>query len=141
MASLNKIMIIGNVAKDPDVRMAGNTKVANFSLAVNEKFKDRSGEQQEKTEWVNAVVWGNQADIVEKYVKKGSSLYIEGKLETREWEKDGKKGRSTEVRVINFQMLGGRSTETQAYQPKQESAPRQDSFRSMPDFEEDNLPF
>ena len=90
--SLNKVMLIGNVGKDPEVRyLDGNSpagqgrKVASFTLATSERYRDRSGEVRENTEWHNVVVWGQSADIVERYVKKGTQLYVEGRLRTRSW--------------------------------------------------------
>lgn len=110
MAALNKVMVIGNLGRDPEVRMTSNgTKVANFSVAVTEKFKDRNGQAQEKTEWVNVVFWSRQAEICEQYLRKGSSVYVEGKLETSSWEdNNGQKRYKTEVRGLVLQMLGGR---------------------------------
>jgi single-strand DNA-binding protein len=115
--SLNKVMLIGNVGKDPEIRYldgAGqnnpNSKVANFTLATSEKYRDRNGNLQERTEWHNIVAWRNSADIAEKYVKKGTQLYIEGKLRTRDWtDQSGNKHYTTEVVVDNLQLLGRRS--------------------------------
>jgi len=134
MASLNKVMLIGNLGREPEIRMAGSTKVSNFSIAVTERFRDRDGNQQEKTEWVNIVCWGNLADISEKYLHKGSSIYIEGKLETRSWDdkSSGEKKFRTEVRVLNFQMLGGRNSEQS----------NNDNASSVTDYpKDDDLPF
>jgi single-strand DNA-binding protein len=102
--SLNKVTLIGNVGKDPEVRNTqGGKVVANFSIATSESWTDKtSGERSEKTEWHNIVVWGPLAEIVEKYVQKGSKLYIEGKLQTRSWEKDGKKNYTTEIVLQGF---------------------------------------
>ena len=140
MASLNKCSFIGNLGKDPEVRMAGETKVANFSLAVTEKFKDRSGNQQEKTEWVNIVFWGRQAEICEQYLKKGSSVYVEGKLETRSWDDKttGEKKYRAEIRGLMLQMLGGRSDV--ANNAPTASTPADQGF-SAPPAPEDDLPF
>ena len=115
--SLNKVMLIGNVGNDPEVRYlesnpqnpAANAKVASFRLATTERFRDRSGELRENTEWHNIVVWRNNADVVEKYVHKGSQLYVEGKLRTRQWtDQTGGKRYTTEVVVDNLQLLGKR---------------------------------
>jgi single-strand DNA-binding protein len=109
VATLNKTMIIGNLGRDPEVKQAGSSKVANFSVGITEKFKNRNGEQQEKTEWVDVVFWGRQAEICEQYLKKGSSVYVEGKLETRSWEdNNGQKRYKTEIRGLVLQMLGSR---------------------------------
>ena len=108
--SLNKVMLIGNVGKDPDVRYldnSGNAKVATFTLATTERYKDRSGETRENTEWHNIVAWRNSADIVERFVKKGTQLYIEGRIRTRSWDdQSGNKRFTTEILVDNLQLLG-----------------------------------
>ena len=79
--SLNKVMLIGNVGRDPEVRyLEGNAKVATFTLATTERFKDRAGENRENTEWHNIVAWRNNADVAERFVKKGTQLYVEGRL-------------------------------------------------------------
>jgi single-strand DNA-binding protein len=109
MAGLNKVMIIGNLGGDPEVRQAGDAKVANFNVAVTERFKDRQGQQQERTEWVTVVVWRALADIAQQYLRKGSPVFVEGKLQTRSWDdQNGQKRYKTEVVANNFQMLGGR---------------------------------
>lgn len=113
--SLNKVMLIGNVGKDPEVRyLEGNgpnaTKVATLTLATTERYRDRSGEPRENTEWHNIVAWRNSADIVEKYVRKGTQLYVEGKLRTRSWtDQSGNKRYTTEINVDNLQLLGRKS--------------------------------
>ncbi len=112
--SLNKVMLIGNVGKDPDIRYIDNTspvtKVASFTIATTEKYKANSGELKENTEWHNIVAWRGLADIVEKYIKKGSQLYIEGKLRTRSWtDQTGSKRYTTEIVADSIQMLGRRS--------------------------------
>ncbi len=112
--SLNKVMLIGNVGKDPEVRYldgnnpnSGNTKVATFTLATTERYRDRNGELRENTEWHNIVAWRNSADIAEKYIHKGTQLYIEGKLRTRSWtDQTGNKKYTTEITVDNLQLLG-----------------------------------
>ena len=90
---INKVIIIGNVGNDPEVKRIDNgNAVANFSIATSETWKDKdSGQKQEKTEWHRIVVWGRLAEIIEQYVKKGSKLYLEGKLQTRSYEQDGAK--------------------------------------------------
>jgi single-strand DNA-binding protein len=110
MASLNKCCFIGNLGSDPEVRQVGESKVANFSIAVTEKYKDKSGQQQSNTEWISVVFWNRQAEIVEQYLRKGSSVYIEGKFSTRSWDDKttGDKKYKTEIKGIVLQMLGGR---------------------------------
>ena len=115
--ALNKVMLIGNVGNDPEVRYlesnpqnpSANAKVASFRLATTERFRDRNGELRENTEWHNIVVWRNNADVVEKFVHKGSQVYIEGKLRTRQWtDQTGNKRYTTEVVADNLQLLGKR---------------------------------
>jgi len=115
--ALNKVMLIGNVGNDPEVRYlesnpqnpGTNAKVASFRLATTERYRDRSGELRENTEWHSIVVWRNNADVVEKFVRKGSQVYIEGKLRTRQWtDQTGNKRFTTEVVADNLQLLGKR---------------------------------
>jgi single-strand DNA-binding protein len=111
--SLNKVMLIGNLGNDPEVRSTtGGNRVATFSLATSRTWNDASGSKQEKTEWHRCVVWNSKtstlADIVEKYVKKGDKLYVEGRVEYRQWQdKDGQTRYSTEINVRELIMLGG----------------------------------
>jgi single-strand DNA-binding protein len=112
--SLNKVTLIGNLGNDPEVRSTtGGNRVATFSLATSRTWNDQSGAKQEKTEWHRCVVWntkGSQlADIVEKYVKKGDKLYVEGRIEYRQWQdKDGQTRYSTEINVRELIMIGGK---------------------------------
>ena len=108
MASVNKVILVGNLGRDPEVRFTpGGTAVANFTLATTDRWTDPSGEKKERTEWHRIVVWGKQAEIAGEYLKKGRQVYVEGSLQTREWtDRDGNKRYTTEVRVQRFQMLG-----------------------------------
>ena len=118
--ALNKVMLIGNVGKDPEVRYldsasgsANATKVATFTLATTERFRDRSNELRENTD--NIVAWRNSAEVAEKFIRKGTQLYIEGKLRTRQWtDQTGAKRYTTEVVVDNMQLLGKRPDGTGA---------------------------
>lgn len=105
--SVNKVTIVGRLGQDPEVKeLSGNT-VATFSVATSEKWKDKEGKAQEKTEWHNIVVWGKQAENAGKYLQKGRQVYIEGKLQTRTWDKEGGgKGYKTEIVAQNIQYLG-----------------------------------
>ena len=112
--SLNKVMLIGNLGNDPEVRStSGGNRVANFSLATSRSWNDQQGAKQEKTEWHKCVVWNSKAsqlaDIVEKYVKKGDKIYVEGRIEYRQWTdaKDGQTRYTTEINVRELLMLGG----------------------------------
>ena len=110
MASLNKIMLIGNLGKDPEIRVtASGQTVANFSLATKEQFKNKSGEREERTEWHSIVVWGRLAEIARDYLHKGKQVYIEGRLQTRKWQdKNGQDRYTTEVVAELMQMLGNK---------------------------------
>ena len=113
--SLNKVTLIGNLGNDPEVRStSGGNRVATFSLATSRSWNGPAGDRQEKTEWHRCVVWNTKtsqlADIVEKYVKKGDKLYIEGRIEYRQWQdKEGQTRYSTEINVRELIMLSGRS--------------------------------
>lgn len=109
--SLNKVMIIGNLGRDPEVRaMPSGQKVANVNVATSERWTNKqTGQKEEKTEWHRIVLWGQQAEIAEKYLKKGSTAYFEGRIETRKWtDKDNQERYTTEIRCDNFTMLGGK---------------------------------
>lgn len=104
---MNKVILIGNVGKDPETKeFEGGKKVANFTLATSKTYKDRDGNRQEQTEWHNIVVFGKQADIVEQYVTKGKKLAIDGEIRTRSWDdKDGNKKYMTEIVCNHFEFL------------------------------------
>ncbi len=109
MASVNKVILIGNLGRDPELRYTqGGQAVANFSVATTEKYSSRDGTPQEHTEWHRIVVWGKQAETCAKYLAKGRSVYIEGSLRTQEWEdREGQKRRTTEINAQRVQFLGG----------------------------------
>lgn len=110
MASVNKVILVGSLGKDPEVRfMPNGDAAASFSMATSENWKDKAGAKQERTEWHNVVAYRKLAEIIGEYLKKGSSVYIEGKLQTRKWEKDGVTRYSTEIIADSMQMLGGKS--------------------------------
>jgi len=138
--SLNKIMLIGNVGNDPDVRRTSSgTPIANMSLATTRKWKDGAGEQKEKTEWHRLTVWGKLVDVVERYVKKGDRLYVEGRIEYSESESDGQKKYWTNVNVFEMVMLGGQRVvvargvfrATPAPHPRRRSQSRMMSLRRI----------
>lgn len=134
MASVNKIILLGRCGKDPEIRYAGETPVATFSLATSEKFKDKSGQYQESTEWHNIVAWRKLAEICEKYLTKGKEVYIEGKIKTRSYDdKDGNKRYVTEIVADTIQLLGKR----------EEGAPSQNegSGYTSPDVDSEEMPF
>jgi len=122
MAAINKVILIGNLGKDPEVRTtSGGTSVASFSIATTEKFKDRSGQRQEKTEWHNIIVWDKLADLAGKYLKKGSTIYLEGKLSTSSWEDKNGGGKKYKTEIVGnvMQFLGGKPENGQQSQPQQ----------------------
>ena len=108
MASVNKVILVGNLGKDPELRQTqSGTSVGNFSMATSEKYNDRDGNKVENTQWHNIVVWNKLADICAQYLTKGKQVYIEGKLQTRSWDdRDGNKRYTTEVVASNLVMLG-----------------------------------
>ena len=155
MGYLNKVMVIGNLGRDPEIRaLPSGQKVANFSIAVTENFKDKDGNRQDRTEWINIVFWGKQADVVERYFKKGMSIYIEGKLQTRSWDdQEGKKQYRTEVVGQTFQFLNSKQDSSgeggsySAPSATSSAAPSSDPFATssapaatLPNMEDD-LPF
>ncbi|MBE7442174.1 MAG: single-stranded DNA-binding protein [Flavobacteriales bacterium] len=142
MAGINKVILLGNLGKDPEIRyLEGGTAVANFTLATSENYKDKTtGERKTITEWHNVVLWRGLAEITEKYLKKGNQVYIEGKLRTRSWQdKDGNTRYTTEIVAENMQMIGRKDENTS-------STPSDTSTPSTPEIEqnnsmEDDLPF
>src|ERR1700677_3753625 len=110
--SVNKVILVGRLGRDPETRYTGSGQaVANFSLATDETYKDKSGERQKRTEWHKIVVWGKQAEIAQQYLKKGSLVFVEGRIQSREWqEKEGQKRTRCEIAATNlaekFSLLG-----------------------------------
>lgn len=142
MASLNKVMLIGNLGKDPEVRYTTSGQaVASFSLATTEKYKSKSGDWEEKTEWHNITLWGKLAEIAGEYLSKGKTVFIEGRLQTRKWQdKSGNDRYTTEIVGDKMQMLspkgdGKRHTDESAPHPV--VAERDEE----PPFQDDDIPF
>ena len=119
-------MLIGNVGRDPEVRyLEGNAKVATFTLATSERFKDRNGELRENTEWHNIVAWRANADVAEKFIHKGTQIYVEGRLRTRSYtDQAGVKKFTTEIQADTIQLLGRR--------PDADGAPQQGGYQQHP---------
>ena len=157
---INKAILIGNVGQDPEIRYTGDvnngTKVATFRLATTERYRDRSGNLQEHTEWHNIVVWRNTADVVEKYVKKGTQVYVEGRIRTRSWDdQTGNKRYVTEIVADTLQLLGRRPEgqgqqqggyqtpgQQPAYQQQSAQQPVQPQAKPMTEEQgDDDLPF
>lgn len=108
--SVNRVILVGRLGRDPETRFTTSGQaVANFSLATDETYKDRSGERQKRTEWHKIVAWGKSAELAQQYLKKGSLIYIEGRLQTREWEKDGQKRQTTEIVLTGMKFLGSKA--------------------------------
>ena len=108
--SVNKVILVGRLGKDPETKYtSGGQALANFSMATDHTYKDRNGERQKRTEWQRITVWGKLAEIVQQYLRKGSLIYIEGRIETREWQdKEGQKRYTTEIVANEMRMLGGK---------------------------------
>ena len=152
MASVNKVILVGNLGKDPEVRyMPSGDAIANISLATTDSWKDKNGEKQEKTEWHKVAFFGKLAEIAGEYLKKGSQVYVEGRLQTRKWQdKEGHDRYTTEIVADRMQMLGSRSGGGNfEVQEKAPSGARESGGTSKPaakkgaDFEdfEDDIPF
>ena len=150
MRGVNRVMLIGNLGKDPDVQvLEGNIAVAKFSLATTETFKDRAGKLISQTEWHTVVLWRGLAELAQKYLHKGSLVYIEGRLKTRSWEdKEGNKKFATEVIGDNLIMLekrGGEFNNTSGVHYRQTNTDEQERFddESMPPLNDmhEGLPF
>ena len=138
MASVNKVILIGNLGRDPEVRYTpSGTAVANFTLATTEVWTNRDGEKQSHTEWHRIVAWRRLGEICGEYLSKGKQVYIEGRIRTNEWEdQEGNKRRTTEIDALNMQMLGSRaqgSREDESLGPESGTAPSGPS--------EDDIPF
>ncbi len=135
MKSLNKCFLIGSVGRDPELRSTPNgALIANFSIATSDRYKDSQGNWQDKPEWHNLVAIGKTAEIVRDYVQKGAPLHIEGKIQTRQWEKDGQKHWKTEILIEQLIMLGGNK--------KQEPVDRKTaSAEPTQEISDDDVPF
>jgi len=144
---INKVILVGNLGNDPDVRYTANgAAVSNISIATSESWKDKeSGEQQEKTEWHRVVFFGKLAEIVAEYLKKGSQVYVEGRLQTRKWQdKEGNDRYTTEIVANEMQMLGSRPGAGNYENQKPATAPAAEaSSAKKPDesFVDDDIPF
>ena len=143
--SLNKVMLIGNLGKDPEVKYTtGGTTVAKFSLATNERFKDKGGEWQDRTEWHNIVAWQRLAEIVGEYVRKGSKVYIEGRLQTSSWEdkQSGEKKYRTEIVAQDLLLLGDRrDAEQDDVSPHNGNRPARVEESDSPEITDADIPF
>lgn len=146
---LNKVMIFGNLTRDPELKsLPSGMQVCSFGIATNRVYKDRDGKRVEKTDYHNVVVFGRQAETSAQYLKKGASAYVEGRLETRSWDKDGQKQYRTEI-IADRVQFGPRSGGSEGYQsstpasPAETSAPQQGSAPDYPeeDINPEDIPF
>jgi single-strand DNA-binding protein len=137
--SVNKVILVGRLGRDPETRYTSSGQaVCNFTLATDESFRDRSGERQKRTEWHRIVLWGKLAEIAQQYLRKGALVYIEGRIQTRQWDdRDGNKRTSTEIVANVMRMLGPRAdtaVEAEPVPPDQEEA-------SSPEISDEDIPF
>ena len=154
MASVNKVILIGNLGRDPEIRyLPSGDAIANLRVATTDTWKDKNGDKQEATEWHTVVFFGKQAEVCGQYLKKGSQIYVEGSLRTRKWQdKEGQDRYTTEIRASEMKMLGGGSRgedfgggETSAAPSRAPSRPSNDPFADSPGFGDvpvdDDIPF
>jgi single-strand DNA-binding protein len=151
MIGINKVILIGNLGKDPELRYTpGGQPVATFSLATTERWNDKNGQRQDRTEWHTIVAWGKLGELANQYLKKGRSAYVEGKITTRSWDdKDGNKKYKTEIVANQIQFLGSTGQQSgEAYSSSEQGAPDYDTRPSAsgpgPDamsVSDDDLPF
>ena len=135
MSDLNQCSFIGRLGQDPDIKYTqGGKPVANISLACSEQWKDKQGVKQEKTEWIRGVAFGKLAEIIGEYLKKGSQVFIQGKMQTRKWQdKEGNDRYTTEINIRDMQMLGSKGEKTEK---------KEDETKSLADkFDDDSIPF
>jgi single-strand DNA-binding protein len=151
MAGVNKVILVGNLGADPEVKyLDGDNVVANLRLATTESYKDRSGNRVEQTEWHDLELWGQQAKIAEQYLKKGSQIFVEGKIKSDTWQDEqGQNRKKVRIRVLSFTMLGGRpegATSSPGMAPAQPSSTKPATQTApSPDIDlsdtDDDLPF
>lgn len=131
--SVNKVILVGRLGRDPETRYTSSGQaVCNFTLATDESYRDRSGERQKRTEWHRIVLWGKLAEIAQQYLRKGALVYIEGRIQTRQWDdRDGNKRTSTEIVANVMRMLGARAdtaAEAEPLPPESEEAPNDEDL-------------
>ena len=150
MGTVNKVIIVGNMGRDAEVRYTpGGAAVATLSLATTDVWNDKAGQRQEKTEWHRVVVWGKQAETLAEYLTKGRQIYVEGRLQTRQWDdKDGNKRYTTEIRSDRIVLLGGRGGAGEGGggggdygRPRPTSSSGGGAAPGPPELTEDDIPF
>lgn len=135
MAGLNKALLIGRLGKDPETRYTqSGLAISSFSIATSEKFKNKSGEMEERTEWHNCTAFGKQAETIERYLKKGSQVYVEGQIRTEKYDKDGQTRYSTKIIVSGFQFLDSKPS-------SQQTAPEPANYPPTQQGSDDDIPF
>lgn len=139
MKTLNKVMLLGSVGKDPEIRATGGgAVVANLSIATSERFKDKQGNWQDSTEWHSLVAFARTAEVIRDYVKKGTPIHVEGRLQTRSWDQDGQKRYRTEIVIDNLILLGAGKGQPAVAKPA--STPSWDDVGSQ-SITDDDIPF
>ncbi len=143
MAGVNKVILLGNLGRDPEVRtLESGTKLARFTLATNEYYKGKNGETIERTEWHNIILWQFRAELAEKYLRKGSQVYVEGRLQTRQWDdKDGNKRYTTEIVGDVVNLLGGKPSGQGENDTSGQGSAAENKGADLPPPQEDDLPF
>lgn len=147
MSGINKVILVGHLGKDPEVKTIDNgVKVAKFSLATTESYRDRNGERKDVTEWHNISCWRNLADIAEKYLTKGKQIYVEGKIRTRSWDDNGVKRYTVDIVADSFTMLGTKSDNAETSSKQVNDSVQNEQIvnnTELPPFmaEEEDLPF
>lgn len=142
MAGVNKVILLGNLGSDPEIRQVGETKVANFNIATSEKYKKRDGTTVEETEWHRIELWGNQAELAEKYLKKGNTVYIEGKIKTEEYiDKDGIARRTVKIKGDTMTFVGGNKDAGQASTVQADKPQQASTFPAGNSADPSDLPF
>lgn len=142
--SVNKVILVGRLGRDPETRYTSSGQaVCNFTLATDETYKDRAGERQKRTEWHRIVVWAKQAEIAQKYLHKGSLIFLEGRIQTRQWDdREGQKRTTVEIVATNFRMLGGRGEAAPAAAPSEpESHAPITEETPAPEVSDEDIPF
>lgn len=140
MASVNRVILIGNLGQDPSIRyMSNGEAVANITLATTDTWKDKNGGKQQRTEWVNVVFYRKLAEIVSEYLKKGNLVYIEGKLQTEKWTKDGVDRYTTKVVASEMKMLGSKKTDSSQEQSNESEKKQNNDSNGFDDY--DDVPF
>jgi single-strand DNA-binding protein len=142
MGSVNKVILVGNLGKDAELRYTpGGASVATLNMATTEVWNDRNGQRQEKTEWHRVVLWGKQAESLQEYLTKGKQIYVEGRLQTRQWDdKDGNKRYTTEIKADRITLLGGGSGGRGGGMERGGGGPSMDEPPAAP-LTDDDIPF